>query len=159
MSFVCCFIGDKGDIVNQIEADEEPGSIKVLVVRDNRSKAVFAHTVPVKGADEGGFAVKAIVDDVVWLGYAKIVLKTDNEPAILKLLQESLRDLRIAGVDQVMHENSPEYDPQANGNAEVGVKLIKGMVRTMRSGLERELGFRVPARHPIVAWIVRHSAM
>ena len=50
-----------------------------------------------------------------------LILKTDNEPAILKLLQESLRDLRIAGVDQVMNENSPEHDPQANGSAEVGV--------------------------------------
>ena len=133
----CCFIVDKGDIASQIEADEEPGSIKVPVVRDNRSKAVFAHTVLVKGADEGGCAVKAIVDDVVWLGYTKLVLKTDNEPAILKLLQESLWDLRIAGVDQVMHENSPEYYPEANGSAEVGVQFVKGMARTMRSGLER----------------------
>ena len=119
MSFDYCFIGDKGDIVSQLEADAEIGSIKVLIVRDNRSKAVFAHTVPVKGADEEGFAVKAIVDDVKWLGYTKIVLKTDNEPAILKLLQESLRDLRVEGLDQVMAENSPEYDPQSNGNAEV----------------------------------------
>ena len=112
----------------------------------------------VKGADEEGFAVKAIVDDVKWLGYSKIVLKTDNEPAILKLLQESLRDLRVEGLDQVMAENSPEYDPQSNGSAEVGVKLVEGMVRTMRSGLERELRFRVPARHPLVSWIVRHAA-
>ena len=82
MSFDYCFIGDKGDIVNQIEADEEPG----LITRDNRSKAVFAHVVPVKGADGEGFAVKAMFDDVVWLGYTKIVLKTDNKPAILKLL-------------------------------------------------------------------------
>ena len=52
-------------------------------MRYNRSKAVFAHLVPVKGADEGGFAVKAIVDDIVWFGYTKVVLKTDNEPAIL----------------------------------------------------------------------------
>ena len=37
VSFDYCFIGDKGDIVNQTEADEEPGSIKVLVVRDNCS--------------------------------------------------------------------------------------------------------------------------
>ena len=110
-------------------------------MRDNRSKAVFAHTVPVKGADEGGFAVKAIIDDVIWLGYPRVVLKTDNEPAILKLLLESLRDLRVEGIDQIMHENSPEYDPQSNGNAEVGVKLVKGMIRTMRSGLGRELGF------------------
>ena len=63
------------------------------------------------------------------------MLKTDNEPAILKLLQESLRDLRIEGFDRVMFEYSLEYDPQSNGNAEVGVKLVKGMVRTMRLSL------------------------
>ena len=72
--------------------------------------------------------------------------------------QGSLRDLRVEGFYQVMRENSPEYDPQANGNAEVGVKLVKGMVRTMRSDIERELGFRVPARHPLIAWLVRHAA-
>ena len=105
-----------------------------------------------------GFAAKAIVDDLVWLGCSKVVLKTDNEPAILKLSQESLRDLRFEGIDQVMYENSPEYDLQANGNAEVGVKLVKGMVSTTRSGLERALGFRVPARHSLIAWLVRHAA-
>ena len=99
VSFDHCFIGDKGDIETQLEADAETGSITVLIVGDNRSKAIFAHTVPVKGADEGGFAVKAIVDDVIWLGYSKVVLKTDNGPAILKLLQESLRDLRVEGID------------------------------------------------------------
>ena len=50
VSFDCCFIGDKGDIETQLEADAEPETIKVFVVRDNRSKAVFAHTVPFKGA-------------------------------------------------------------------------------------------------------------
>ena len=108
-----------------MEADVEDGAIKILVIRDNKSKAVFAHVVPKKGVDEDGFAVKCIVDDVKWLGYTKVVLKTYNEPAILKLLQETLRDLRIEGLDQVMGKNSPEYDPQANGNAEVGVKLVK----------------------------------
>ena len=67
-SFDYCFIGDKGDIETQLEADAEPGSIKVLVVRDNQSKAAFTHIVFLKGADKGGSAVKAIVDDVVWLG-------------------------------------------------------------------------------------------
>ena len=81
---------------------------------------------------------------MVWLGYTKVVLKTVNEPAILNMLQESLRDLRIEVLDQVMHENSPKYDPQSNGNAEVGVRLAKGMVRTMRSSLERELGLESP---------------
>ena len=74
-----------------------------------KKKVLFAHVVPVKGVDEAGFAVKSIVDDVVWLGYKKVVLKTDNGPAIFKMLQEPLRDSRIEGLDQVMHDNSPEF--------------------------------------------------
>ena len=62
-----------------------------------------------------GFAVDAIVDCVRWLGYTKTILKTDVEAAILKLLVEPLRELRIQGLEKVMSENSPEYDPQANG--------------------------------------------
>ena len=42
--------------------------LKVLAVRDMRSKAVFAHAVESKGADEDGFAVQCIVDDVTYLG-------------------------------------------------------------------------------------------
>ena len=128
------------------------------MVRDNVSKALFGHVVPRKGVDEHGFAVAQITADVQWLGYSKVMLKTDNEPAILKLLQESLRELRISGLDTVMCENSPEYDPQANGSAEVGVRILKGMVRTHRSSLERDLGYRVPARHPLIAWLVKHVA-
>ena len=84
--------------------------------------------------------------------------KTDNEPAILELLQESLKDLKVEGIDQAMHKNFPEYDPQPNGNAEVSTNLVKGMVRTMRPGLERELGFRVLAVHPPMSWLVLHAA-
>ena len=63
-----------------------------------------------------------VVDDIKLLGYTKVMLKSDNEPAMLKFLVELLRELRINGLEQViiMSENSPEYDPQANGNAETG---------------------------------------
>ena len=98
------------------------------------------------------------MNDILWLGHTKVVLKSDNEPAILKLLIESLRELRVNGLEKVMSENSPEYDPQANGSAEVGVQIVKGMMKTHRSSLEEELGHRVPARHPLMAWLVRHAA-
>ena len=127
-------------------------------MRDSASKAVFGHVVPRKGIDEKGLDVDAIVEDAKWLGYTKIMLKTDNEPAIMKLPTELLRELRIQGLEKVMSENSPEYDPQAHRNAEVGVKIVKGMLGTLKSGLEDELGYRVPARHRLVAWLVRHAA-
>ena len=103
-------------------------------------------------------AADVIVEDVKWLRYTKILLKTDNEPAILKLLVESLRELRIHGLEEVTSENSPEYDSQANGNAEIGMRTVEDMLRTHTSGIEDELGYRAPARHPLMAWLVRPAA-
>ena len=158
ISFDYAFMGDKGEISSEDQADTEEGSIKVLVIRDRLSKAIFAVAVPKKGIDKKRFSVAAIVDAVKWLGYVKVMLKTDNEPAILKLLSEAVRELRIQEVTQAMTENSPEYDPQANGNAEAGVRIWKGQFRTLRSDLEEVIGYRIPARHPVMAWLVRHAA-
>ena len=159
IAFDYCFISDRGEVKNQdeyIAAGE--GAAKVLVVRDSRSKSVFAHVVPAKGVDERGFSVDAFVDDIRWLGYVKITLKSDNEPAIVKLLGAALRELRVQGIEQAIEEHSPEFDPRANGSAEVAVRLLKGHLRTLRSGLESQIGFKIPARHALMDWLVRHSA-
>ena len=159
ISFDYGFLSDSGDVISQ-EAFEAAGdgAIKVLIIRDSKSKRVFAHVVPSKGVDEGGFSVRMLVDDVKWLGYSKVTLKSDNEPAIVKLLTEALRELRIQGLDQTLEEHSPEYDPQANGSAEVAVRLLKGHLRTLRSCIEAQIGFRIPVRHALMTWLVRHAA-
>ena len=53
IAFDYCFLSDKGEIVSQegFEAAGD-GAAKVLVIRDSRSKSVFAHVVPSKGVDE-----------------------------------------------------------------------------------------------------------
>ena len=116
VSFDDAFLSD-GEEVETQEAYEAAGetAVKLLVVRDDKSNAIFWHVVPKKGIDEKNAAVESLVEDVEWLGYTKLKLKSDNEPAIVKLLSESLRELRINGVSQVLEEHSPEYDPQANG--------------------------------------------
>ena len=159
ISFDYCFIGDRDEVTDEetFKAAGE-GAAKVLVIRDSKSKSLFAHVVPSKGVDEKGFAVDALVDDVRWLGYSRVTLKSDNEPAIVKLLSEALRELRIQGLEQTLEEHSPEFDPQANGSAEVGVKLLKGHFRTVRSCIESQLGYRIPVRHALTAWMIRHAA-
>ena len=137
---------------------DERKVLKVLVVRDFKSKALFAHAVRCKGSDVDGFAVQCVIDDLKWLGYSKVILKSDNEPAIVKLLSESLKALRIEGIEQAMEEHPPPYDPQANGGIEIGVKLVKGHLRTMRSALEARVGYRVPVSHPLMSWLVTYSA-
>ena len=159
ISFDYCFISDVGDVTTGVEFEAAgDGVAKVLVVRDGKSKCVFAHVVPAKGVDEAGFAVATLVDDVKWLGYNKIALKSDNERAIVKLLSEALRELRISGLDQCLEEHPPEYDPQSNGSAEIGVKLLKGHLRTLKSCLESRIGHKIPVQHPVVAWMTRHAA-
>ena len=140
-------------------SDVDPGRVlKILVVRDLRSKALFAHAVAAKGADADGYAVDAVVKDVLWLGYSRVILKSDNEPAIVRLLRESLKALRVEGLDQAGEEHPPPYDPQANGGAEIRVKLVKGQLKTLRSSLEARVGFKIPVAHPINTWLVEHAA-
>ena len=71
--------------------------MKVLVVRNMLSKSLFAHAVAAKGSDDAGFAVQCIVDDITWLGYSRVILKSDNEPAIVRLLKDALNVLRVEG--------------------------------------------------------------
>ena len=60
VSFDYAFIGDHGEVTTEAEFQAAgEGAAKVLVVRDSRSKALFAHVVPAKGVDEKGFAVSA----------------------------------------------------------------------------------------------------
>ena len=95
-SFDYLFLTKNKDIKRRSEVlEDEEVTVKVLVACDAKSKAVFAHTVEAKGVSEDRYAVDCLVKDVQWLGYSRLSLKSDNEPAILKLLTETLKDLRI----------------------------------------------------------------
>ena len=100
-----------GDFVNPDELkdlDDDDLVARVLVVavrtQDDRQSCVFGHIVPCKGVDRDRFSVDCLVSDIVWTGYTRVLLKSDNEPTILKLLVESLKELRINGLEQVMSE-------------------------------------------------------
>ena len=90
--------------------------MNILVIRDGRSKALFAHAVPQKGVDEQRYIIDRVVDECNWLGYSQITLKSDNEPAVAKVISESLKALRIqAHIEQVNEEKAVPYDPMTNG--------------------------------------------
>ena len=69
--------------------------LKILVATVSSGKAMFAHTVDAKGPGEDRYAVQRLAEDICWLGYTRVLLRSDNEPAILKLLEESLKSLRV----------------------------------------------------------------
>ena len=82
------------------------------------------------------------------------MLKSDNEPAVLAL-KESVR--KETDVELIMQE-SPVGDHQANGLAENAVKNVQGQVRTLKDALETRLKARLTEGHPAVPWLVIHAA-
>ena len=50
--------------------------------------------MPSKGSDSDHYAVDVLLDDIKWLGFQRLILKSDNEVAILTLLHSALTGQR-----------------------------------------------------------------
>ena len=124
-------------VYNRDEFDEAANGdewLKILVVRDSKSGSTSAHGVPWKGLDDKGFIVRCVAHDVAWLWYSRVILTSDNAPAIVAVLKETLKAVCVYGiVDQALEEHPPPYDSQANGLVESAVKSVRGMTRTLHA--------------------------
>ena len=145
----------------ELEGDEaEQTDLKVLVVKDSRTRAIFAHVVDKKGTDASGYAVTRLVEDIAWTGHVKVVLKADNERAIVKLLREALRAAKteVKDLEQVGTEFPSAYDSKSNGDVENAIRNVQGLMRTMKFGLERRLNKQIPYGHALLSWLAEHVA-
>ena len=66
---------------------------------------------------------------------AKVIIKTDQEPAILAMVEDLVK-LRVdRGAGETVPQNSPVKSHQSNGVIERGVQSVEGMIRSLRSAL------------------------
>ena len=154
------YLTDKGALSREeLTEGERVGATCVMVAKCSATQCLFAHTVPRKGVDDDGYIVERLRKDIAWLGHSKVMLRSDNEPAILKVMEKVAKAARASGgVDAVSCEGSVPYDPQTNGMAEGAVGIVKGQFRTMLKGLQRSIQGRIPTDHPAMAWLVGHAA-
>ncbi len=136
----------------------EACDMKILVAIDTTSGSVFAHVVQKKGVEDDRYSVDKLADDVAWLGYSEIIMKSDNEPAIVQLLKEVLKSLKVSSLDKAMEEHPAPYDSKGNGAAENAVKQVQGLLRTHKSALEWHISKSIPREHPVIAWMVEYVA-
>lgn len=120
------------------------------------TKSLFAHAVPRKGADDEGYIVEQLTLDILWLGHARVMVRSDNEPALLQVVDRVMASVKMKGVDAT-NEGSVPFDPQSNGAAE-GAVLLKGSMRTLLLCLENRVSAKIPLDHPLLAWLVVHAA-
>ena len=78
-----------------------------LIIKDRLSRAIQAWVVEQKGAGiDAGEAVKSAVNGIRSFGHqGRLLIKTDNEPAILALKALVVREL---GVDAITVESPPQ---------------------------------------------------
>eukprot|EP00971_Amphidinium_carterae_P011585 227928-Amphidinium_carterae.1 len=85
-----------------------------------------------------------------FLGYAKLLLRTAGEPAILDLRMQLAAQLRVRHGMQVTEDTAG--DSQANGLAEGAVRDMKACIRTLYCALQQTYG-RLSPKHMVLAFL------
>ncbi len=124
--------------------------MSTLVIKDKRSKTVESHLVPRKG--EESHAIGTLLNVLNQFGYKEIILKSDQEPAILKLKEAVKREF---GNNQKT-EDSPVGEHQSNGFVENAIKRVQGQIRTNLDALESRYTGQIE-NSDIIPWLIRNS--
>ena len=151
---------DVDDVVPTIGFDycflrNAPGepSVSVIVSKDRATRSISAHAVPHKGAGVD-WAVDQAIKDLKKIGYySKVVLRSDQEPAVVDFLEEIAR--RREGCVTVV-ENAPVGESQSNGLAERGVRSMEEMMRVFKLDLEARVQHVIPMDWAVLEWMIEH---
>ena len=133
--------------------------VKCIIMRCSYTKCIFAHVVPRKGVDEENVVVDMVLNDLDWLGHTRVILKSDGEPSIKAVVRRTigLAKSECRDLQQISKEESAAYDSQSNGLTEVGIRLIRGIFRTIKLCTEDRVDKFIPVDHPLIAWMLEHS--
>ncbi len=94
--------------------------VKCILVRCTETKCMFAHIVPCKGVDEVGYVVDLVCSGVAWLGHAKLLIKSDNEKALLSLVKKALTELKCQIPDLKRRQQRNKHAIRQPGQREHG---------------------------------------
>ena len=77
--------------------EDDGKSIPILGIKDDKSKSKWCEVVERKGVT--AHATRTLVDAVKETGYKRVILKSDNEPAIKAFKDAAIKDLLAYGVE------------------------------------------------------------
>ena len=136
---------------------EDRDAQPILFGRDDRDHWLYALALPAKGS-AGDFSWRAPMAMLSRSGFAKFVMRTDGEPAMVAQKLAIIKGLKDGHGIEVVPETTSRAESQSNGLAEAAVKQGKAKARTLFQVLCDNLGWRVPAFHPALAWLPSYAA-
>ena len=126
--------------------DEGPEGTPVLCGKDTRHKWYYAVPMPCKGTGDP-WCAKALAGTLARAGFARLVLRSDTEAAILALKRAAALILTTAVGTEVVMEDGSVGDSAGNGLAEQGVREIKAKTRSLAHAVRTRLGVRLGPQH------------
>ena len=109
----------------------------------------YAHVLPHKGVTQGPIGSKCLLNDLKELGYPKMVMCYDLEPALNSVVEAAKN-----GFDkELVLEKVPRGVSEPRGEIERAVQTIESQSRTLRSALDTSYGRKAPDDHPVLTWL------
>ena len=123
------------------------------IVRDRKSKGIWSHPVPSKGGTHP-YPVRALMADLDFMGYKRVILKSNQEPSIVALCDA----VKNGWHGDIVPEASPKGESKSNGVVERAVQSVHGLARTLKDFLGQQSGITLESRSPLLAWLVEHCS-
>ena len=86
--------------------------------------------------------------------HGKVVMKTDEESAIIDLLRTLAKE---RGEARTVFETAARSDSKGNGEADKAVQIIEEMVRTLFVDLKERCGEPLSVEEPFFEWLIEHA--
>ena len=134
-------------------------TLVMLVAKERSTKAVMSCVTPKKS--DGEWLAKRVMAFMREFGceVEPVTMKTDNEPALVKVVEYIGRLRAAKGGTGMVVENSPVYSSKSNGYIERAVQSVQGMVRTLRSAVEEKWGVKLEIENAIWPWMTEYASL
>jgi hypothetical protein len=115
--------------------------------------------MPTKGDNE--FAARRVQAFLREIGADKgdITVKSDQEPAMVAVLNEVSRHRAAGGGGRTVIEHSAVGDSKGNGIIERAIKSIEGQARVAKSALEARLKAKLSQDHAVIPWLIEYVSL
>ena len=138
--------------LGQQEARPSP----ILVTTSTTAQVTTPEVPPYKGTAHPR-CVQSLVRATVGTGDVQIILQSDNEPAILHLERQAAAECRVRRGMTVIIDDTTEHDSQNNRPAELAVREVKGVARSIRVALGGLYKKHISSKHLVLTWLVSYA--
>ncbi len=134
---------------------EKIDSLHILVSYESDVKWVSANMAPEKGVE--GYAVQAIGREIDLAGLRRMIIKSDQEPAIVDLLRV-VKSERPESIE-LQPEESPVGESASNSEVERAIQTVQGQIRALRSSMEHRYKCTIKEDHCIWPWLIMYAGI